>query len=83
MFWPSSDPRTNDWPLVKSPVGPMTIIGLYLLFVNKWGPAYMKDRKPFQFKTLMIVYNFVQVLISVYLFTEVSDVVRADEFKVT
>lgn len=67
------DPRTNDWPLISSPVPGLTIIGLYLYFVNSWGPRFMKDRKPFQFKNTLIVYNFVQVLISVYLFTEVSD----------
>lgn len=36
----------------------------------------MKDRKPFQFKNTLIAYNFIQVLISVYLFTEVSFVVN-------
>lgn len=66
------DPRTNDWPLIKSPVPGLTILGLYLYFVNSWGPRFMKDRKPFQFKNTLLVYNFVQVLISVYLFTEVS-----------
>lgn len=32
----------------------------------------MKDRKPFLMKNTLIVYNFIQVLISVYLFVEVS-----------
>jgi elongation of very long chain fatty acids protein 7 len=66
------DPRTNDWPLIKSPVPGLTIIGLYLYFVNSWGPRYMKDRKPYQFKHTLIAYNFIQVLISFYLFFEVS-----------
>lgn len=73
---PSPDPRTNDWPLIKSPVPGLTIIGLYLYFVNSWGPRFMKDRKPFQFKNTLIAYNFIQVLISVYLFTEVSEAVE-------
>lgn len=68
----AADPRTNDWPLIKSPVPGLSIIGLYLYFVNSWGPRFMKDRKPYQFKQTLIVYNFIQVLISVYLFTEVS-----------
>lgn len=71
------DPRTNDWPLIKSPVPGLTILGLYLYFVNSWGPRFMKDRKPYQFKNTLLVYNFVQVLISVYLFTEVSWMRRA------
>lgn len=67
-----ADPRTNDWPLIKSPVPGLTIIGLYLYFVNSWGPRYMKDRKPYQFKNTLIIYNFIQVIISFYLFFEVS-----------
>lgn len=30
----------------------------------------MKDRKPFEFRKLLIVYNLMHVLISVYLFWE-------------
>lgn len=57
--------------MIASPVPGMTIIGLYLYFVNSWGPRYMKDRKPFVLKGTLIAYNFIQVMISVYLFTEV------------
>lgn len=67
-----TDQRTNHWPLIGSPVPPMTIIGIYLYFVNFWGPRFMKDRKPYQFKNTLIVYNFLQVMVSVYLFVEVS-----------
>lgn len=70
IFVELADPRTNDWPLVKSPVPGLTIIGLYLYFVNSWGPRYMKDRKPYQFKNTLIIYNFIQVIISFYLFFE-------------
>lgn len=66
------DPRTNDWPLMKSPVPGVSIILLYLYFVNVAGPRFMKDRKPYQMKTTLIVYNFLQVLVSVYIFVEVS-----------
>lgn len=66
------DKRTNDWPMIKSPLPGLTLIGLYLYFVNSWGPRFMKDRKPFQMQKTLIVYNFLQVLVSVYLFVEVS-----------
>ena len=59
--------------MIASPVPGMTIIGLYLYFVNSWGPRYMKDRKPFVLKGTLIAYNFIQVMISVYLFTEVCN----------
>lgn len=70
LFVELADDRTNDWPLMKSPVPGLTIIGLYLYFVNYAGPRFMKDRKPFQMKKTLIVYNFLQVLVSVYLFVE-------------
>ncbi|CAO1420607.1 unnamed protein product [Diamesa hyperborea] len=70
LFTEMADQRTNGWPMIASPVPGMTIIGLYLYFVNSWGPRYMKDRKPFVLKGTLIAYNFIQVMISVYLFTE-------------
>lgn len=66
------DPRTNDWPMISSPLPGLTIIAAYLYFVNSWGPKYMANRKPFKMQNLLVVYNFFQVLISCYLFYEVS-----------
>jgi hypothetical protein len=34
------------------------------------GPKLMENQKPFQFRNLLIVYNLIHVLISVYLFWE-------------
>ncbi|KAL7018401.1 hypothetical protein ACKWTF_010737 [Chironomus riparius] len=70
IFVDLADKRTNDWPLIKSPLPGLTLIGLYLYFVNSWGPRFMKHRKPFHMQKLLIVYNFLQVLVSVYLFVE-------------
>lgn len=65
------DHRTNDWPLIGSPFPGLTIIGAYLYFVLAWGPKYMANRKPYKLEKLLIVYNFVQVLVSSYIFYEV------------
>jgi hypothetical protein len=62
--------------MMKSPIPGLTIIALYLYFVNYAGPRFMKDRKPFQMKKLLIAYNFLQVLVSVYLFVEVKNSVN-------
>ncbi|XP_070490444.1 very long chain fatty acid elongase 7 [Chironomus tepperi] len=70
IFVDLADKRTNDWPMIRSPLPGLTIIGLYLYFVNSWGPRFMKDRKPFQMQKTLIAYNFIQVLVSVYLFVE-------------
>lgn len=34
------------------------------------GPKLMENRKPFQLRNVLIVYNFLHVLISIYLFIE-------------
>lgn len=67
-----ADYRTNDWPLITSPVPGLTILGAYLYFVLSWGPKYMANRKPYKLERLLIVYNLLQVLVSVYIFVEVS-----------
>ncbi|XP_055543949.1 elongation of very long chain fatty acids protein AAEL008004-like [Wyeomyia smithii] len=73
LFTELADPRTNHWPLISSPVPGLTIIASYLYFVLNFGPKYMANRKPFQMQKLLVVYNFLQVLVSVYLFFEGLD----------
>lgn len=65
------DPRTNHWPLISSPVPGVTILAAYLYFVVSWGPRYMANRKPLQLERTLIVYNFIQVIVSTYIFYEV------------
>lgn len=68
-----ADPRVQDYPLMQSPV-PMTAILLcYLFFVLYLGPRIMANRKPFQLKEAMIVYNFLLVGLSIYIVYEVSN----------
>ncbi|KAL5284057.1 hypothetical protein ACFFRR_006371 [Megaselia abdita] len=64
------DPRTSSWPLLGSPIPLICILTTYLLFCNYIGPYLMKDRKPFELKKTLIVYNFLQVLINIYLVYE-------------
>lgn len=73
LFTDLADPRTNHWPLISSPVPGLTIIASYLFFVLNFGPKYMANRKPFQMQRLLVVYNFVQVLVSIWLFVEGLD----------
>lgn len=73
IFTELADPRTNHWPLISSPVPGLTIIASYLYFVLNFGPKYMANRKPFQMQRLLVVYNFVQVLVSIWLFFEGLD----------
>lgn len=67
-----ADKRTNHWPLLGSPIPGLTIIGLYLYFILSYGPRFMANRKPLNLRYVLIVYNFFQVGISVWLVWEVS-----------
>jgi len=64
------DPRTNDWFLIKSPLPLLGILAFYLFFVLSWGPKFMKDRKPFKLERTLLVYNFFQVALSVWMVYE-------------
>lgn len=37
------------------------------------GPKLMENRKPFNLRYILILYNFIQVIFSAWLFYEVSD----------
>ncbi|XP_020862920.1 very long chain fatty acid elongase 7 isoform X1 [Phascolarctos cinereus] len=62
-----ADPRVGDWPLMSSPLPQALILGLYIYFVTSLGPKIMENRKPFDLKRLMITYNFLIVLFSLYM----------------
>jgi len=65
-----SDPRVADLPLMSS-IQQTTLICLtYVLLVKGVGPWYMKDRKPYNIKYLMMVYNLLQTLFSGWVFVE-------------
>lgn len=65
-----SDPRTNDWFLVSGPGPLLMIVVSYVYFSTSAGPRYMRDKKPYDLRNVMIVYNFSQVLASLYLVYE-------------
>ncbi|KAL5283771.1 hypothetical protein ACFFRR_006194 [Megaselia abdita] len=73
LFVDLADPRTNDWPLIKSPVPGLTILAAYLYFINSLGPRLMANRKPFKLEKTLIVYNLIQVMVSCWLVFEGLD----------
>ncbi|KAL5015665.1 hypothetical protein ScPMuIL_005254 [Solemya velum] len=67
----NKDPRTKDWFLLQDNPFPVWILtALYLGFVYV-GPKVMKDRKPFDLRWLMVIYNLSLVGLSVYMFLEI------------
>lgn len=68
----STDETVDSWFLMSSPGPVVSIVGLYLLFVLKIGPAYMRDRKPYDLKKVMVIYNAFQVCYSMWMCRTVS-----------
>ncbi|XP_015185206.1 PREDICTED: elongation of very long chain fatty acids protein 7-like [Polistes dominula] len=73
LFYELSDPRTRDWFMISSPVPGLSILIGYHYFIRSWGPKYMEHRKPFQIKNILVIYNFMQVLLSIWMFWEALD----------
>lgn len=57
---------------MENPLPTLGMVATYLAWVLVIGPIYMRDRKPMNLKTTLIVYNACQVLLSAYMFYEVS-----------
>ncbi|XP_012265674.2 elongation of very long chain fatty acids protein [Athalia rosae] len=70
LMYNKNDPRTSDWFLASGPGPIITIVVSYVYFSVSAGPRYMKDRKPYSLRTTLLVYNLVQVFLSIYLVYE-------------
>lgn len=77
------DPRTRDWFLISSPIPGLSLLIGYLYFVLSWGPRNMEHRKPYQLKNTLVVYNFLQVLLSTFLFKEGIEAIFFHNYSLT
>ncbi|XP_060528566.1 elongation of very long chain fatty acids protein AAEL008004-like [Cylas formicarius] len=66
------DPRTIDWPLVSNPLYTLGICLSYVYTVKVVGPKIMENRKPFELKWTLVIYNLLQVIFSTWLFYEIG-----------
>jgi len=57
--------------MMSSPWASLYICLLYVVAVEWALPRFMQDRKPLEFRPLIVVYNFAMVLLSGYIFVEV------------
>ena len=69
-YWvEEGDPRTRDyWLATGGPQRFLTIMILWLVFVKKIGPQMMANRKPFDLRRVMFVYNIFMVILNAYFF---------------
>ncbi|KAG5214657.1 hypothetical protein R6Z07F_000221 [Ovis aries] len=65
-----ADPRLQGYPLMGSPLLMTSILLTYVYFVLSLGPRIMANRKPFQLRGFMVVYNFSLVALSLYIVYE-------------
>lgn len=66
-----SDPRVASWPMMASPWPSFMMCVLYVMSV-KVGIGMMAKRKPFEIRKILVVYNISMMLLSGYMFVEVS-----------
>uniref|UniRef100_A0A3Q2UK41 Elongation of very long chain fatty acids protein n=1 Tax=Fundulus heteroclitus TaxID=8078 RepID=A0A3Q2UK41_FUNHE len=65
--WIKYNSRTGNWLLMSSPIPQTIIILAYIYFVTSLGPRLMENRKGFDLRGVLIVYNFSVVALSVYM----------------
>lgn len=68
-FIGEGDPRVIHLPFMKAPTHVLGIMLLYLIAVRR-GPQIMENYKPFKLKGVLLIYNAILVLLSVYIFKE-------------
>lgn len=64
------DNRVKNWYGMETPFLTFGILGLYVVAIY-WIKQFMSDRKQFELRLFMIIYNFFQVIASFYIFFEV------------
>lgn len=69
------DSRVKDMWLMGSIVPITVIVVFYLGFVLKIGPEFMRYRKPYDIDRVVMVYNVVQILFSIYAVKEVRKII--------
>jgi hypothetical protein len=67
------DERVENWPTMDTPVIMLLILIFYVLSLITIN-FIMKHRQQFQLTTFLYFYNFIQVVVSFYIFIEISAV---------
>lgn len=57
---------------MDTPIPTVAMVIVYLGWVMILGPIYMRDKKPVNLRNTLVLYNAGQVLLSGYMFYEVS-----------
>jgi len=71
MYLAMGDPRVATWPMMDTPMKTIGVLILYLITLH-FVREHMANKKPFDLKYLLIIYNSFQVCGSFYIFAEVG-----------
>ena len=80
--WERRDKRMDEYPLMSNPLHTAMICCVYFYLIIFAGPRYMKDRKPMEIRTFMIIYNALMVLLSSYIVVQVRKVDKTSIYTV-
>ncbi|XP_058059745.1 elongation of very long chain fatty acids protein AAEL008004-like [Anopheles bellator] len=72
LFNERRDERSAHLPLAGSPMLILGIVITYLYFVLRCGPRYMANRKPYNLRSIIKIYNLFQVMANSILFLRIS-----------
>ncbi|CAG9115855.1 unnamed protein product [Plutella xylostella] len=64
------DPRVKDWAMMQSPLPTIGACLCYALAAKVIGPRLMANRKPFDLRQVLVVYNLAQTVFSAWIFYE-------------
>ncbi|PZC79019.1 very long chain fatty acid elongase AAEL008004 [Helicoverpa armigera] len=65
-----SDPRVKDWPMMSSPWPTLAACVCYAYCSRVLGPRFMANRKPFELRNVLVIYNLAQTVFSAWIFYE-------------
>ena len=65
------DFRVKDWPMMSSPLPTIILCLSYAYFCRSLAPRLMQNRKPFDLRKTLVVYNLFQTVFSAWIFYEV------------
>ncbi|XP_050025917.1 very long chain fatty acid elongase AAEL008004-like [Dermacentor andersoni] len=66
FFWSHRDPRTEGWAFIADAKFTFPLLIGYVYFAKVAGPRWMKDRKPFDLKWAILIYNALTVIANAY-----------------
>lgn len=74
------DDVVNGWFMSNNPALIVGILSTYWMFVYKIGPNWMRDRKPYDPKALLQLYNIIQVVVCLGMVIWVSTYTGIDSY---